>query len=59
MKWWSDFFYRLRMIGYDDWISIEHEDVNQSRIEGIRKAVDLLRSSAIFEPLDYRVQEIG
>jgi len=57
-KWWSDFFYRLRMIGYDGWISIEHEDLNQSRIEGIRKAVDLLKSSAIFEPLDYRVQEI-
>jgi sugar phosphate isomerase/epimerase len=58
MKWWSDFFYRLRMIGYDGWVSIEHEDVNQSRIEGIRKAVDLLRSSAIFDPRDYGVQEI-
>jgi sugar phosphate isomerase/epimerase len=57
-KWWADFFYRLGMIGYDGWISIEHEDVNQSRIEGIRKAVDLLRSWAIFDPRDFAVQEV-
>jgi sugar phosphate isomerase/epimerase len=23
LKWWSDFCYRLRMVGYDGWISIE------------------------------------
>jgi sugar phosphate isomerase/epimerase len=58
LKWWNDFCYRLRLTGYDDWISIEHEDANQSRLEGIRKAVDLLRSSAILEPPDYRVQAV-
>jgi sugar phosphate isomerase/epimerase len=57
-KWWSDFCYRLRMVGYDEWISIEHEDSNQSRLEGLRKAVDLLKASAIIEAPDYRVQAI-
>jgi sugar phosphate isomerase/epimerase len=57
-KWWADFFARLRMVGYDGWISIEHEDPNQSRIEGLRKAVNLVRAWAIFDPRDYSVQGI-
>jgi sugar phosphate isomerase/epimerase len=57
-KWWSDFCYRLRMVGYDGWISIEHEDSNQARLEGLRKAVDLLRACAIFEAPDYSVQAV-
>lgn len=57
-KWWADFFYHLSAIGYDGWISIEHEDANQSRIEGLRKAVNLLRAWVIFEPRDYSVQAI-
>jgi sugar phosphate isomerase/epimerase len=57
-KWWSDFCYRLRMAGYDGWISIEHEDVNLSRMEGIRKAVELLKSVTIHDPPDYAVQAI-
>jgi sugar phosphate isomerase/epimerase len=57
-KWWSDFCYRLRMVGYDGWISVEHEDVNMSRVEGIRKALELLRSAAIREPADYAVQDV-
>jgi sugar phosphate isomerase/epimerase len=57
-KWWSDFCYRLRMVGYDGWISIEHEDSNQARLEGLRKAVDLLRACAIFGAPDYSVQAV-
>jgi sugar phosphate isomerase/epimerase len=57
-KWWRDFFYRLRMVGYDGWISVEHEDPNQARIEGLRKAVNLIKDCAIFEPRDYAVQAV-
>lgn len=58
LKWWSDFCYRLRMVGYDGWISVEHEDVNMSRTEGLAKAIKLLRSAAIFDAPDYHVQQI-
>jgi sugar phosphate isomerase/epimerase len=52
-SWWSEFCYRLRLVGYDGWISIEHEDVNMSRVEGLRKGVELLRSAVIREAPDY------
>ncbi len=26
-EWWRSFCYRLRMAGYDGWLSVEHEDV--------------------------------
>ncbi len=41
--WWRDFVSNLRMIGYDDVISIEHEDSLLSVSEGFAKAVELLR----------------
>jgi sugar phosphate isomerase/epimerase len=34
------------MVGYDDVLSIEHEDSLLPPIEGVRKAVDLLRAVA-------------
>lgn len=57
-KWWADFCYRLQMTGYDGWISIEHEDVNLSRLEGLRKAVTLLQDVGIAGRPDYIVQDI-
>ncbi len=42
--WWRDFCYRLRMNGYDGWLSIEHEDVMLSRLEGVKKSVELLQT---------------
>ena len=42
-QWWREFCYRLRLNGYDGWLSIEHEDIVLSRIEGMRKSVDLLK----------------
>ncbi|MCB8875196.1 sugar phosphate isomerase/epimerase family protein [Acidisoma silvae] len=54
--WWRDFCYRLRLAGYDGWLSIEHEDVILSRIEGLRRSVDLLRASAPTEPSDFKLQ---
>jgi sugar phosphate isomerase/epimerase len=55
--WWRDFCYRLRLAGYDGWLSIEHEDVILSRIEGVRRSVELLRAAAPEEASDYRLQE--
>ena len=55
-KWWKDFCYRLRMVGYDGWLSIEHEDVMLSREEGVKKSVALLRAVAPSEPSDFKPQ---
>ena len=44
--WWRDFCYRLRLAGYDGWLSIEHEDVMLSRLEGARRSVELLNAGA-------------
>jgi sugar phosphate isomerase/epimerase len=56
-QFWKDFCYRLRMVGYDGWLSIEHEDVMLSREEGVRKSVELLQSVAPSETSDYKPQE--
>ena len=42
--------HRLRLYGYDGWLSIEHEDIVLSRIEGMRRSVDLLERVLIGEP---------
>jgi sugar phosphate isomerase/epimerase len=51
--WWRQFCYRLRLNGYDGWLSIEHEDIILSRMEGMRRSVDLLKSALAGEPSDY------
>jgi len=56
--WWREFCYRLRMVGYDGWLSIEHEDVLLSRIEGVRRSVELLKAVAPIEKSDFAVQAI-
>jgi sugar phosphate isomerase/epimerase len=56
-SWWRDFCYRLRMVGYDGWLAIEHEDVMLSREEGVRKSVELLKNVAPHEASDYKPQE--
>lgn len=55
--WWRDFCYRLRLAGYDGWLSIEHEDVILSRVEGLRRSVDLLHAAAPEEKSDYTLQD--
>jgi sugar phosphate isomerase/epimerase len=53
---WAEFVSRLRLIGYDDVLSIEHEDPYMSVPEGVRKAIDFLAPLLIetqgFEPAD-------
>jgi sugar phosphate isomerase/epimerase len=56
-QWWREFCYRLRLNGYDGWLSIEHEDIVLSRLEGLRKSVDLLRRTGIDEKSDYALPE--
>jgi sugar phosphate isomerase/epimerase len=57
-SWWRAFCYRLRIVGYDGWLAIEHEDVMLSRVEGVRRSVDLLRAVAPVEASDYAPQAI-
>ncbi|MCL7419212.1 MAG: sugar phosphate isomerase/epimerase [Halalkalicoccus sp.] len=45
---WKDVVSTLRMVGYDDVLSIEHEDSLTSANEGLEKAVDVL-DRAVFE----------
>ncbi|TIP78750.1 MAG: sugar phosphate isomerase/epimerase, partial [Mesorhizobium sp.] len=57
-EWWRQFCYRLKMAGYDGWLSIEHEDVMLSRLEGVKKSVELLRTVMPIEASDYVPQAI-
>ena len=49
LSWWRDFVSNLRMIGYDDVLSIEHEDSLMSTTEGLKKAMETLKASVIAE----------
>ncbi len=42
--WWRDFVIQLRQCGYDDVLSIEHEDYSLPPLVGVRRSVELLRS---------------
>jgi len=46
---WKDMVSNLRMVGYDDVLSIEHEDSLMSVNEGLTKAIDLLKQVLCFE----------
>lgn len=43
--WWQQYCAALRAAGYDDVLSIEHEDMARTPIEGVRMSVDLLRAA--------------
>lgn len=50
-EWWTDFVSTLQMVGYNDVLSIEHEDSLMSVEEGLGKAVSFLNSVLIREKL--------
>ena len=54
-SFWREFCLALRRVGYDGVLSIEHEDVMLSPMEGMRKSVELLRRVAIFEAASYKL----
>lgn len=42
LKWWKEFFSVLSMMGYDDYVSLEMEDLTMSVAAGVRTSVDAL-----------------
>jgi len=56
--WWRQFCYRLKMGGYDGWLSIEHEDVLLNSLEGLEKSVALLHAVMPDKPADFKLQDI-
>lgn len=57
-EWWRQFCYRLKMAGYDGWLSIEHEDVLLNSLEGLEKSVALLKGVMPSHPADFKLQAI-
>ncbi len=53
-SFWCDFVSALRTIGYDDVVSIEHEDDLIDPDEGLAKATDFLRGILIERPVSAR-----
>ena len=45
--WWRQFCAALKMVGYNDVLSIEHEDMAMSPLEGVEKSVRLLREAMV------------
>ncbi len=50
---WRGFCLALRRAGYDGVLSVEHEDMMLSPLEGMRKSVDLLKRVMIVESASY------
>jgi len=42
-SWWRDFVLLLRQVGYNDVLSIEHEDVGMAPLEGVKKTIAFLK----------------
>lgn len=57
-EWWRQFCYRLKMAGYDGWLSIEHEDVLLNSLEGLEKSVALLQGVMPAAKADLKLQDI-
>jgi sugar phosphate isomerase/epimerase len=57
-EWWRQFCYRLKMAGYDGWLSIEHEDVLLNALEGLEKSVALLQGVMPAARADFKLQDI-
>ena len=49
-QWWSEFCAALAIAGYDDVLSIEHEDPMMPALEGVEKSVALLKRAAFGRP---------
>ncbi|GBQ09524.1 sugar phosphate isomerase/epimerase family protein [Swaminathania salitolerans] len=56
--WWRQFCHRLRSVGYDGWLSIEHEDFLLNSVEGLKQSVDLLNGIMPVGPSDYRPSQM-
>jgi sugar phosphate isomerase/epimerase len=45
LLWWREFCSLLRLVGYNDVLSIEHEDQMLPPLDGVRRSVELLRAA--------------
>jgi sugar phosphate isomerase/epimerase len=45
LLWWREFCSLLRLVGYDDVLSIEHEDLTLPPLVGVQRSVELLRAA--------------
>ncbi|MNU01922.1 hypothetical protein D3C72_2454660 [compost metagenome] len=43
LQWWKEFFSVVRMMGYNDWVSLEMEDLTMSVDAGINTSVEALK----------------
>lgn len=57
-EWWRQFCYRLKMAGYDGWLSVEHEDVLLNSLEGLEKSIALLKGVVPVAESDFKPQAI-
>ncbi|WP_323572257.1 sugar phosphate isomerase/epimerase [Rhizobium sp. 28DA2] len=57
-EWWRQFCYRLKMAGYDGWLSIEHEDVLLNSLEGLEKSIALMQGVMPVAVSDFKPQAI-
>ncbi|MGZ2487259.1 sugar phosphate isomerase/epimerase [Rhizobium pisi] len=57
-EWWRQFCYRLKMAGYDGWLSVEHEDVVLNSVEGLEKSIALLKGVMPVAASDFKPQAI-
>ncbi len=57
-EWWRQFCYRLKMAGYDGWLSVEHEDVLLNSLEGLEKSILLLKGVMPVAESDFKPQAI-
>ncbi|MFC3631554.1 sugar phosphate isomerase/epimerase family protein [Paracoccus angustae] len=45
LQWWKEFFSVVRMMGYNDWVSLEMEDFTMSTDAGIQSSIDALQAT--------------
>ena len=45
LQWWKEFFSVVRMMGYNDWVSLEMEDLTMSVEAGIKTSIDVLKQT--------------
>jgi sugar phosphate isomerase/epimerase len=57
-RFWADFVYSLRAVGYDGPLNIEHEDVLMNSTEGVTRAARLLQRVVPTDAPDWRPADI-
>ena len=45
--WWKEFFSVCSMVGYNDYVSLEMEDLTMSPLDGIKTSIDTLKQTII------------